>query len=106
MASEGGYANSGEYIEHHLQNLQGCFVDGQWTTNIHETKICAGNFWALNLDSMFWSVFLGILFSATLFYRVAKNIEAGKPGKMQAWSRWSSSLSTAPSKTPSTARAR
>ncbi len=83
MSSEGGYANSGEYIQHHLQNLQACQVDGQWVTNIHETKICAGNFWAINLDSMFWSVSLGILF-CTLFYRVAKNIEAGKPGKFQA----------------------
>ncbi len=82
MASEGAQTTGG-YIQHHLQNLQACQVDGQWVTNIHETKICAGNFWAINIDSMFWSIFLGIIF-CTLFYRVAKNIEAGKPGKLQA----------------------
>lgn len=82
MASEGSKTSS-EYIQHHLQNLQACRVDGQWTTNIHETKICSGNFWAINIDSMFFSVLLGAVFCA-LFYRVAKNIEAGKPGKFQA----------------------
>jgi F-type H+-transporting ATPase subunit a len=83
MASEGAAKTSSEYIQHHLQNLQACQVDGQWVTNIHETKICAGNFWAINVDSMFFTVVLGALFCG-LFYRVAKNIEAGKPGKLQS----------------------
>ena len=83
MASEGGTKTSSEYIQHHLQNLQACQVDGQWTTNIHETKICAGNFWALNIDSLFFSVLLGAVF-AFLFYRAAKNFSNDKPTKVQA----------------------
>ena len=80
MASE-GYANSGEYIQHHLQNLQVCSSEQGWVWNVKEA--CSGNFWAFNVDSMFWTIVLGSLFCA-LFYRVAKNIEAGKPSKLQA----------------------
>ena len=84
MASEGATKTSSEYIEHHLQNLQACMVDGQWTTNIHETKICAGNFWAINVDSMFFTVLLGALF-CLVFRKVAVNMSADKPGKLQAF---------------------
>ena len=83
MASEGAKTSS-EYIQHHLQNLQACQVDGQWTTNINETSICAGNFWAINVDSMFFTVFLGLIF-CFLFRRVAVNMSMGKPSKMQAF---------------------
>lgn len=81
MASEGGHGTegSGGYIQHHLQNLQVCKVDDQWVWND-----CAGNFWAMNVDSMFFSVFLGLVF-LLLFRKVAKNTSAGKPGKFQAF---------------------
>jgi len=80
MASEGA-KTSGEYIQHHLQNLQVCSSDEGWVWNVKEA--CSGNFWAINVDSMFWTVLLGSIL-CTLFYKVAKNIEAGKPGKLQA----------------------
>jgi F-type H+-transporting ATPase subunit a len=90
MASEGAQTASG-YIQHHLQNLQACKVDGQWVTNLpdpvtHEarTSICSGNFWAINLDSMFFTILLGIVFCA-LFYHVARNMKLGKPGRLQAF---------------------
>jgi F-type H+-transporting ATPase subunit a len=82
MASEGGHdgaQTSGEYIQHHLQNLQVCKADGDWVWN-H----CAGNFWTLNVDSMFFSVLLGLLF-VVLFRRAAKNTSARSPGKFQAF---------------------
>ena len=46
MASESGHGpqTSGEYIQHHLQNLQVCKVDDQWVWN-H----CAGNPMALKM---------------------------------------------------------
>jgi len=84
MASEGAAKTSSEYIQHHLQNLQACQVDGQWTTNIHETAICAGNFWAINLDSMFFTIVLGALF-CFLFRRVAVNMTVDNPGKLQGF---------------------
>jgi F-type H+-transporting ATPase subunit a len=79
MASDGGHAKTGsEYIQHHLQNLQVCRVDDAWVWNE-----CAGNFWAINVDSMFVSLLLGGLF-CFIFRRIAKNMQAGKPGKLQA----------------------
>jgi len=84
MASEGAAKTSSEYIQHHLQNLQACQVDGHWTTNIHETAICSGNFWAINLDSMFFTIVLGALF-CLLFRRVAVKMSVDKPGKLQGF---------------------
>src|SRR5210317_2187964 len=80
MAAEGGHGpqTSGDYIAHHLQNLQVCKAEtGEWVWN-H----CAGNQMAINVDSMFWSVFLGLLF-IWIFGRVARRATAGVPGKMQ-----------------------
>src|SRR5690606_9973585 len=77
MAGEGHAQTAGEYINHHLQNLQVCRVDGQWVWND-----CAGNFWALNVDSMFFSVVLGAAF-IWIFRGVAKRATAGKPDKLQ-----------------------
>ena len=81
MASESGHGpqTSGEYIQHHLQNLQVCKDDaGEWVWNQ-----CAGNPMAINVDSMFWSVLLGLVF-IVLFRGVAKKTSADKPGKFQA----------------------
>ena len=82
MASESGHGpqTSGEYISHHLQNLQVCKNEtGEWVWNQ-----CAGNFWAINVDSMFWSIFLGLIF-VWIFGSVARKASAEKPGKMQAF---------------------
>ncbi len=81
MASEGGHGpqTSGEYIQHHLQNLQLCRADGEWVWN-H----CAGNPIAINVDSMFFSVLLGLIF-IWLFRGVAKKASSSKPGKVQAF---------------------
>lgn len=80
MASEDGHGaqTSGEYIAHHLQNLQVCKVDDAWVWNQ-----CAGNPMAINVDSMFFSVLLGLIF-IWIFGRAAKKASAGTPGKMQA----------------------
>src|SRR6476660_6418992 len=69
---------SGEYIAHHLQNLTLCRADGHWVWNE-----CHGNFWAVNVDSMFFSVALGLTFAA-IFGSVARKATRGVPGKTQA----------------------
>jgi F-type H+-transporting ATPase subunit a len=69
MASEGGHGpqTSGDYIAHHLQNLQVCKSEtGEWIWNQ-----CSGNFWTINVDSMFWSVVLGLVF-ISMFWSVAR----------------------------------
>lgn len=78
MASEGA-PTTGEYITHHLQNLQVCRVDGQWVWNE-----CAGNPMTVNVDSMFFSVLLGVVF-VWLFGSVARKATSGRPGKFQAF---------------------
>jgi len=74
----GGHGETaGEYIQHHLTNLQVCRADGQWVWND-----CVGNFWGVNVDSMFFSVVLGLVF-IFLFRKVAKTATTGRPGKLQ-----------------------
>ncbi len=81
MASESGHGplTSGEYIQHHLQNLQVCKVDDAWVWN-H----CAGNPMTINVDSMFFSVLLGLVF-IWLFGGVARKATADKPSKLMAF---------------------
>jgi len=76
MATEGQTA--GEYIQHHLHNLQVCRVEDHWVWN-H----CEGNFWTLNADSMFFSLLLGILFLFS-FRQIAKKANSGVPSRFQA----------------------
>ena len=81
MASEGGHGpqTSSEYIQHHLQNLQVCKDSaGDWVWNQ-----CAGNPMTINVDSMFWSVLLGLVF-ITLFRSAAKKSSSARPGRLQA----------------------
>ncbi len=73
------YDSAGEYIEHHLQNLQVCRDHGEWVWN-H----CAGNFFTINVDSMFWAIVCGALFLG-VFRSAAKNATKGKPGRLQAF---------------------
>jgi len=82
MAAEGGHGpqTSSDYISHHLQNLQVCKSEtGEWIWN-H----CAGNPIAINVDSMFWSIFLGLVF-VFFFHKVARRSSTDKPGKWQAF---------------------
>jgi F-type H+-transporting ATPase subunit a len=77
MAAEGGHGpqTSGEYITHHLQNLQVCKVDGEWVWNE-----CAGVFNAWNVDSMFFSVVLGLIF-LWIFGSAARKASRGESSK-------------------------
>jgi F-type H+-transporting ATPase subunit a len=74
--AEAGHS-AGDYIVHHLQNLTVCKQDGEWVWNQ-----CNGNFYAINVDSMFFAVVLGLLLIFT-FRRVAKRATTGVPGKLQ-----------------------
>ncbi len=69
--------SAGDYIVHHLQNLTVCRADGEWVWNQ-----CEGNFYAVNVDSMFFAVLLGLVF-LMLFGRVAKRATTGVPGRLQ-----------------------
>jgi F-type H+-transporting ATPase subunit a len=77
MAAEGNKTAS-EYIQHHLQNLQLCRGEDGWVWNE-----CAGNFWAINVDSMVFSIALGLIL-CTLFRSAATRFTLDKPGTLQS----------------------
>ncbi len=83
-----GTMTSSEYIKHHLTNLTfGRHADGHWGMAHTAGEAREMGFWAIHVDTMFWSILLGALF---LFYftRVARNATAGVPGKMQNFVEW------------------
>jgi F-type H+-transporting ATPase subunit a len=84
MAGDGKTVTSGEYIQHHLQNLTfGQHPDGSWGIAHSAAEASAMGFWAIHVDTLFWSLFLGIVFYL-LFRSVAKKANAGVPSRFQA----------------------
>ena len=78
MASE--YTTS-EYIKHRLTNATMCSTDNGIAFN----KACSGaGFWAWHVDTLAWSIGLGLLF-LIIFRSVASKATTGVPGKMQAF---------------------
>ncbi|MBT5700567.1 MAG: F0F1 ATP synthase subunit A [Pseudomonadales bacterium] len=79
----GEYANSSEYIQHHLTNLTyGRFADGEWGFAHGPEDIAEMGFMSIHVDTMFWSIFLGGLFLA-IFTLAARSATAGVPGTLQ-----------------------
>ncbi len=84
-----------EYIRHHLQNLtygelpadyqrtDGTVLDESTWTIAHSAEEASDmGFWAVHLDSMGWSIFVGVLF-LFLFRMAAKHATSGTPGGLQ-----------------------
>lgn len=69
---------STQYIKHHLQNLQFDLTNLTWIQS--ENNI--NSFWILNLDSMFFSTSLCILFFIISNY-IIKSATIKNPGKLQ-----------------------
>ena len=81
MSSETTTLTSGEYIRHHLTNLTyGQHPDGSWGLAETGQEAADMGFMAINVDTMFCSIFLGALF-LFIFRRVAKKAEAGVPSR-------------------------
>ena len=86
MASE--KLTSTGYIKHHLQNLTfGQHSDGTWglAHSAHEAKEMG--FWAIHVDTMFWSVLLGALF-LWLFRKAAVHASADTPSGFLNFVEW------------------
>jgi F-type H+-transporting ATPase subunit a len=74
---------SAEYIKHHLTNLTfGQLPEGGWGLAHTSEEAAAMGFWAIHLDTMFFSLLLGGLF-LYFFYKVAKAASAGVPNGAQ-----------------------
>lgn len=75
---------STEYISHHLQNLVFGFHPENGLGIAHSGQEAAEmGFWAIHLDSMFFSIVLGGFF-IWLFKKAADNFNAGVPGLFQS----------------------
>jgi len=74
---------SGEYIKHHLTNLVfGEKEDGSLGIAHSAEEIAEMGFWSINLDSMGFSIGLGVLFLWS-FRKVAKTATTGVPAGWQ-----------------------
>ena len=79
----GHLPTASEYIKHHLQNLTwGKHPENGWSIAHGAQEAADMGFWAIHLDSMFWSILLGTIFCA-LFYFGARRVESGMPGPLQ-----------------------
>ncbi|MDE2224171.1 MAG: F0F1 ATP synthase subunit A [Xanthomonadaceae bacterium] len=76
MAAEGPIT-SGAYILHHLTYLQ---LDLKTWKIVENSQ----NFWVVNIDSVFFSVLLGLLF-VFLFWPVARRASSGVPRRWQSF---------------------
>jgi F-type H+-transporting ATPase subunit a len=86
MASESLTAQ--EYIQHHLTNLTLGWHPDHGLTFAHDAQEAAAmGFWALHVDTMLWSIGLGVLF-LWFFRKVAQNATAGVPGPAQNFVEW------------------
>ena len=85
MAGGSENITTGEYIRHHLQNLTfGQHADGSWGLAHSAEEAQAMGFWAFNVDTIFWAVFLGLAFYF-LFRNVAKKANSGVPTRFQSF---------------------
>jgi F-type H+-transporting ATPase subunit a len=86
-------ATSADYISHHLTNLTfgkfpvGHEHAGHWGFAHSAQDAAEMGFWAINVDSMFFSIGLGALFLWG-FRKAAKSATAGVPGGWQNFVEW------------------
>lgn len=85
MAEANAEITSNEYIQHHLTNWTfGHHPDHGWMVAETQKQASEMGFSAIHLDSMLWSILLGLLF-CLIFRTVAKRATSGVPGKLQAF---------------------
>ena len=86
MASE--ELTSTGYIKHHLQNwTYGNHPENGWSFASTAEEAKEMGFWAINVDTMFWSISLGVLF-LWAFRKAAKSATADTPGGWQNFVEW------------------
>jgi F-type H+-transporting ATPase subunit a len=74
---------AGQYIKHHLQNMTyGQHADGTWGLAHSAEEAKEMGFMAVHVDTMFWSILLGVMF-LWIFRRAAKNATADTPSGLQ-----------------------
>lgn len=83
VSEHGEALTSSQYIQHHLTNLTyGQFPDGHWGFAANAAEAKTMGFWAINVDTMGWSLFLGLVFFL-IFRSVAKKVTSDTPTGLQ-----------------------
>ncbi|WP_085919192.1 F0F1 ATP synthase subunit A [Halomonas sp. CSM-2] len=71
------------YIQHHLQNLTfGKHPENGWSLASTSEEATEMGFWAIHLDTMGWSIAMGLLF-IWAFHKAGKIATTGVPGGLQ-----------------------
>ncbi len=84
----GSEITSSEYIKHHLTNLTfGQHPDGSWGLAHSAAEAKEMGFWAFHVDTLGWSIFLGLIF-IWLFRSAAKKASADTPSGLQNFVEW------------------
>ena len=84
----GDTLTSNEYIQHHLTNWTfGKHADGHWGFAHSTSEAAEMGFWAIHVDSMFWSILLGAIF-LFIFHKAAKSMTAETPSGLQNFVEW------------------
>lgn len=78
---------SAEYIKHHLTNLTFGHTEHGWGFAHSAEQAAEMGFWSINVDSMLFSIGLGVLFLWG-FRKAAKTATAGVPGGWQNFVEW------------------
>jgi len=88
MAAESEVLATGEYIRHHLTNLTyGLHPEHGMMFARSGTEAAEMGFWAIHVDTMLWSIGLGLLF--VLSFRAAgRRVVAGVPAGWQNFVEW------------------
>ena len=82
--AEQSVVSSSEYIKHHLTNMTyGHHPELGWKLAETAEEAKAMGFNAFHVDSLMWSIGLGILF-CFVFWSVARRATTGVPGKLQS----------------------
>ncbi len=84
----GDTLTSTAYIKHHLQNLTyGQHPDGSWGLAHSAEQAKEMGFWAIHVDTMFWSILLGVIF-LYFFSKAARKATVGVPSGLQNFVEW------------------
>lgn len=76
------------YIKHHLTNLTfGLHPDGHWGFAHNAQEAREMGFWAIHVDTMFWSILLGVLF-LWFFRKAARRATSGTPTGILNFVEW------------------
>jgi len=79
----GNEVTATQYIQHHLQNLTfGNHPELGWKFASTSTEAAEMGFWAIHVDTMGWSIAMGLLF-IWIFRKAGKMATTGVPGGLQ-----------------------